>query len=1207
MTESEEEKATTPGPGVPSESDVFATLHHLVSQIDTESRVDEVVEKAQGLDGEETQLLVDCLSMALDRDAAPLKTRVHVWCSLIKVASSARVFAQNHTLNSEYISPESDSAMPDTYRISGDASMRVKILKQSKTETDELYTEPLITWVHLSHPNILPLYAVFIENKGPPYLVSPCTTDQNIGDYLQDNPEISRISLIHDVINGLSYVHQYGIVHGALNPESVLISNDGRALIVDPDPSDSLPVRYSAPELLADDEIQPTRPIDMWAFACLCYEVHSMLLGMSPQLMYMFKVLSGVVPFYHITKEFKVAVAIAAGNKPTRPGKAGKKSGGEIGDAIWQIMLMCWEFEPEARPTCLTVQQMFLGMVLQDERPPAKLMVQPEAMKRSAVNLEQARASLTRVLGSDSLPSLRVPEHLRESLSSLVPDTTRLNATTTAAKKLSPNDTQMFVDFLDLVLEDLPSYRREPIIVLLSSIMVSTHIIPHRHKLSGIQYDPIPMFEGPFAKVHKGRGLNIRVNAVTSPWLVKGILATLPDWSHVSHPNINPFYGVFHEGVNDSLRLFVVTSLWSDGSLEDYAPALPQKSRLPLISDVIDGLAYLEDLGIGFIYYKKEHIMISAEGRAVLSYFATDYLLEKEDPPATRELRFKAPNVRNDTLDEIWTFGCFCYMVLSRKLPYYQFEEGGDIQEAVLRGELPRRPDRTDDDMDEIDDKAWHLITRCCEFERSLRPTAPGVKGLIADLEIEDNRPPASTSPEAQIFALRSRSNVDFPHVETLIGKIQAELLRSPLSKLLQNHIKDVTKATADLDPDDTRTLVDYLDLTLKDHLSISEEQNRVLALLSRVTSSTHIFPRRYELKGIKYHTRPMAEGGYGTVHRGTDIDVCVKVMTQVDHKALTPWIRELILWAHASHPNILPFCGVLLEDENDSQRICLVSPFMKNGNLHNYAPHLPQKSRLPLILDVANGLHYLHVLGILHGDLKGENILISDEGRCLITDFGTTQITTATVTTTTSLVPTTLRFAAPEVVLTSGPPTQERDIWAFGCLCYEVCAHYSPKRHLKNLTCDKVLTRQLPYYQYAQTVQVSAALARKELPKRPGSGDRNAIDESNDDDWDDDDEEDLDEIDDQAWGLITKCCAPQPEDRLKTAAIQELIVDMKIWDDRPATKAILGTEISKLRANPEIDLNRVGELLDQLQKSVVPSEEGVNQSFVDAFMSLWE
>lgn len=75
----------------------------------------------------------------------------------------------------------------------------------------------------------------------------------------------------------------------------------------------------------------------------------------------------------------------------------------------------------------------------------------------------------------------------------------------------------------------------------------------------------------------------------------------------------------------------------------------------------------------------------------------------------------------------------------------------------------------------------------------------------------------------------------------------------------------------------------------LKDHITLSDERNRVLALLSRITTSTRIFPQRHELKDIKYSPLPIAEGGFGKVHRGiSDPNICVKVTVKVDLTALT-------------------------------------------------------------------------------------------------------------------------------------------------------------------------------------------------------------------------------------------------------------------------------------------------------------------------------
>ncbi|KXN91219.1 hypothetical protein AN958_01917 [Leucoagaricus sp. SymC.cos] len=88
-------------------------------------------------------------------------------------------------------------------------------------------------------------------------------------------------------------------------------------------------------------------------------------------------------------------------------------------------------------------------------------------------------------------------------------------------------------------------------------------------------------------------------------------------------------------------------------------------------------------------------------------------------------------------------------------------------------------------------------------------------------------------------------------------------------------------------------------------------------------------------------------------------------------------------------------------------------------------------------------------------------------------------------------------------------------------------------------------------------------------------------------DDWDDDFDQDWDTIDDQTWSLIMKCCSPEPEDRPDISRVRELIVDLKVSDDRPAPESIPDAKILKLVSEPKIDLNRVDELLNQVQRKL--------------------
>ena len=108
-------------------------------------------------------------------------------------------------------------------------------------------------------------------------------------------------------------------------------------------------------------------------------------------------------------------------------------------------------------------------------------------------------------------------------------------------------------------------------------------------------------------------------------------------------------------------------------------------------------------------------------------------------------------------------------------------------------------------------------------------------------------------------------------------------------------------------------------------------------------------------------------------------------------------------------------------------------------------------------LLDVAEGLAYLHVKHTIHGDLKGvsassgspsavltpfyqSNVLISRRGRARLTDFGFTSVVRGL---NSVLVPElqgcTLRWAAPEVIRGEGGSTHEADIYSFGMIVIEV------------------------------------------------------------------------------------------------------------------------------------------------------------------------
>ncbi|KAF9017925.1 kinase-like protein, partial [Hymenopellis radicata] len=96
-------------------------------------------------------------------------------------------------------------------------------------------------------------------------------------------------------------------------------------------------------------------------------------------------------------------------------------------------------------------------------------------------------------------------------------------------------------------------------------------------------------------------------------------------------------------------------------------------------------------------------------------------------------------------------------------------------------------------------------------------------------------------------------------------------------------------------------------------------------------------------------------------------------------------FIKEALILHHLSHPNILAFRGVIYEP----YRLYIVSDWLENGDINQYISSHPEASIKELLEGVADGLDFMHSNAIVHGDLKGANILVDADGRPRISDFG--------------------------------------------------------------------------------------------------------------------------------------------------------------------------------------------------------------------------
>ncbi len=198
-----------------------------------------------------------------------------------------------------------------------------------------------------------------------------------------------------------------------------------------------------------------------------------------------------------------------------------------------------------------------------------------------------------------------------------------------------------------------------------------------------------------------------------------------------------------------------------------------------------------------------------------------------------------------------------------------------------------------------------------------------------------------------------------------------------------------------------------------------------------------------------------LGAGGMGQVYRARDPrlerEVAIKVLADaLSHEPgyLERFQREARAVARLNHPNI-----VQVYDFGEQGNLTyLVMPLIPGGTLRDY---LAQRRRLPLaeavsITDqVTSALQYAHERGLVHRDVKPANILMSTEGRALLTDFGIVRLVEQAGSAGTTLTHRgafvgSPEYAAPEMV-TGGPIDKRVDIYALGVVLFQLLTGQLP------------------------------------------------------------------------------------------------------------------------------------------------------------------
>ncbi|KDQ08680.1 hypothetical protein BOTBODRAFT_94356, partial [Botryobasidium botryosum FD-172 SS1] len=193
-----------------------------------------------------------------------------------------------------------------------------------------------------------------------------------------------------------------------------------------------------------------------------------------------------------------------------------------------------------------------------------------------------------------------------------------------------------------------------------------------------------------------------------------------------------------------------------------------------------------------------------------------------------------------------------------------------------------------------------------------------------------------------------------------------------------------------------------------------------------------------------------LGQGGFGDCYVGTFFGISVVSKRLRFGYEPEKYMRVPSIWRQLNHPNIIPLLGMPSIDGLPH----LMSPLMRNGAADDFVKKNPNVNRVRLLVQIAQGLEYMHTRNppIIHGDLKANNILISDDESACISDFGLSRVCdeagpVAAHVTHGSFAPAPItmayhanfRWGAPEVILDDMHRTQASDIFTLGRLMVEL------------------------------------------------------------------------------------------------------------------------------------------------------------------------
>ncbi|KAK1218791.1 hypothetical protein PQX77_018501 [Marasmius sp. AFHP31] len=506
-------------------------------------------------------------------------------------------------------------------------------------------------------------------------------------------------------------------------------------------------------------------------------------------------------------------------------------------------------------------------------------------------------------------------------------------------------------------------------------------------------------------------------------------------WKQLRHPNVLSFLGMYYDLNGDPETLYLVSPWMDKGNLYYYIKETPREDldHLSLAYDVAAGLSYLHSKEIVHGDLQCANILMKEDGSACIGHFGLSRIAERYTTRSSASTSRGMVTYMTSMSSDIYDYGCVCYRIFTGNSPFHNLPYS------------KQHPDRPVEVL-EITDSMWEIMVACWQHDPYIRPSSTDILARIGEMDCLQ---------DAQF--------------------------------MVQGILTDEHKYRKILEAkgDDAQECLDLLQVLVERSNITAELQSSTLKLMLRLSKRSGLCPKCLVVRNVKKPGgHPLMGGSFGDVYKeemGGQV-FCLKVARIFEDfgesgvkNLIKGYMREAILWKQLRHPNLLPFIGMYYLDEGRNQ-LCLISPWMDRGDLTRYLKNTLRENvdHLSLAYDIAAGLSYLHSKKIVHGDLKGVNVLINADETACIGDFGLARVAEVHMPglfTSTTGVKGTTRWLSPELLDPRLAPCQtsmRSDIYAYACVCYEI------------------FTGTYPFHDLRDGAVILAVITHKKHPDRP-------------------------------------------------------------------------------------------------------------------------